>query len=69
MMPKSDQYKFMIQAFQYVFSKIPSNIDSPLLRKDIAEAMLSAEAGNGSLADVRNAGLTVLNRILFPPRR
>lgn len=68
-MSTPDQTKFMIHAFQYVFSKIPSHIDSPLLRKDIAEAMLSAEAGNGSLADVRNAGLAVLNRILFPSQR
>jgi hypothetical protein len=65
----TDQYTFMIEAFQYVFKKIPPKIDSPLLRKSIADAMLSAEAGNASLADVRNAGLVVLNNILFPPRR
>jgi hypothetical protein len=68
-MLKSDYYKFVTEAFRYVFSKIPPDYDSPLLRRSIAEAMSSAETSNATVADVENAGLAALNRILFPTRR
>jgi len=62
----TDQYKFMMEAFRYVFKKIPPTIDSPLLRKNIADAMLKADDRNAPLADVRNAGLAVLNDVFVP---
>jgi hypothetical protein len=60
----------MTAALDHVYRKIPPDVDSAANRKRIADAiMASAEDGKFSLFELRNAGLQVLNDVLYPPRR
>jgi hypothetical protein len=60
----------MTAALEYVYRKIPPDMDSAFNRKRIADAiMASAEEGKFSLHELKNAGLQVLNHLLYPPRR
>ena len=59
----------MVAALEYVCRKLPPDHDTPALRKSIAdEIATSARAGKTSLADLRQAGLVVLNKVLHPPK-
>jgi hypothetical protein len=59
----------MVAALEYVCRKLPPDRDTPAFRKSIADEIAkSAKAGETSLADLRNAGLVVLNNTLRPPK-
>jgi hypothetical protein len=67
---KSGAVSSMTAALEYVYRKIPPDRDSAFNRKRIADViMASAEEGKLSLHELRNAGLQVLNHLLYPPRR
>ena len=59
----------MVAALEYVCRKLPPDRDTTVNRKSIADEIAkSAKAGRTSLADLRNAGLAVLNNTLDPPK-
>jgi hypothetical protein len=60
----------MTAALDYAYKKIPPGMDNPTFRKQIANSItLSAEEGNGSLSQLKDAGLLVINEVLFPSKR
>jgi hypothetical protein len=60
----------MTAALEYVYRKLPHDRDNPPIRKFIAQQIIAtANRGPTALADLTNAGLTVVNGYLFPPGR
>jgi hypothetical protein len=60
----------MTAALDYAYKKIPLGMDNPPFRKRIADAVTrSAEEGQGSLSQLKDAGLVVINEILFQSKR
>jgi hypothetical protein len=59
----------MVAALEYVCRKLPPARDTPAFRRLIADEIAkSAKGGRTSLADLRHAGLEVLNNALDPPK-
>ncbi len=60
----------MTAALDYAYRKIPPGMDNVGLRKKIADAV-TATAGQGhrTLSQLNDAGLKVINDIVYPPRR
>lgn len=60
----------MTAALDYAYKKIPLGTDNQTIRKQIANAITrSAEEGNISLSQLKDAGLLVINEVLFPSKR
>jgi hypothetical protein len=59
----------MTAALEFVCKKIPANLDTRELRKQLSSSIISA-ANNGasSFVDFQNAGLKTLDGILRPPK-
>lgn len=59
----------MIAALEYSCKKIPPGMDSPALRKKLADAITaSAEGGKDSLSELNHAALRALNSVVFGSR-
>ena len=60
----------MTAALEFVCRKLPANRDNPVVRKHIAdEIVTAAEKGQTSLGDLTTVGLKVVNDLVFPPGR
>ena len=60
----------MTAALEYIYLKLPPDRDSPAIRKQVAQVLVStADSGQVSLSELKNAGLDVVNTDLFPPSR
>lgn len=60
----------MTAALEFVYLKLPPDRDNPAVRKQVAQAIIAAaDDGEASLAELKNAGLKIVNLYLFPPAR
>ena len=60
----------MTAALEYVCMKVPPEINVPTLRNQIADAITAAaENKQVSLAQLKDAGLVVVNDLMFPPKK